>query len=98
MFKSIPTKGWRDGSVVKSSGGSSRSSGFHSQHPHDSSQTSLNPDPRDPMPSSAFQACRWSTDIHTSKRLHKIMFPTVHGTYRYSYRIEKDREEERLLM
>jgi hypothetical protein len=38
-----PERGQRDGSVVKSTGCSSRGSGFDSQHLHSSSQPSLTP-------------------------------------------------------
>jgi hypothetical protein len=39
--------GWRDGSVIKSTGCSSRGQRFDSQHPHGSLQSSLTPVPGD---------------------------------------------------
>ena len=53
----IGTQGWRDGSVVKSTGCSSRGPQFNSQHPHGSSQLSVTPASGDPTPS----------DIHAGK-------------------------------
>ena len=47
--------GWRDGSVVKSAGCSSRGFEFNSQQPHGGSQASLTPGPGDLMSFSAFQ-------------------------------------------
>jgi hypothetical protein len=43
-------KGWRDGSVVKSTPYSSRGLGFNSQHPHGGSQLSVTPVPGDLCP------------------------------------------------
>ena len=53
--------GWRDGSVVTSTGCSSRGPGFSSQQPHGSSQPPVTPVPRDLMPSSGL--CRYCTHV-----------------------------------
>jgi hypothetical protein len=42
---------WRDGSVVKSTGCSSRGPGFNSHLPHGGSQLSITPVPEDLIPS-----------------------------------------------
>lgn len=64
-------RGWRDGSVLKSSGCSSRPR-FNSQHPHGSLQQSITAFPGDLMPSSdhvVHQVCTRYTDLHAGETL-----------------------------
>lgn len=64
-------QGWRGCSAVRSTGWSSRGSGFSSHHPHHSSQPS--PVPGTPIPSSDLSRHQaytwWHTYIHVSKAL-----------------------------
>jgi hypothetical protein len=60
---------WRDASVVKSTGCSSRGPGFYPQHPQGSSQLSITPVPGNPTHSSLFhgQCIQVVTDIHADE-------------------------------
>lgn len=65
--------GWRDGFVIKSTDCSSRSPGFSSQQPDDSSQPYVFPVPGDMKPSSGLlshQTHMWCSDIHSGKTPH----------------------------
>lgn len=72
LCKKLRDRGWRGGLVVKSTGFTSRAPGCGSQHPHDSSQQSLAPVPRDLKTSSdllGHQRCTWYTDMHAVRTL-----------------------------
>ena len=59
---------WRDSSAVKNTDCSFRGPGFNSQHPHDSSQPSITPVPRDLMPSCGLpQHCTHMAHRHANK-------------------------------
>jgi hypothetical protein len=60
-------KGWRDGSVVKSTGCFSRRPGFSSQLPHSCSQPSITPISGDLMASSGLHRHTWCIYIHENK-------------------------------
>jgi hypothetical protein len=51
--------GWRDGSAVKSTGGSSRGPEFNSQHPHGGSQPSV----------MGSDALFWHAGVHADRAL-----------------------------
>ena len=63
------TQRWRNGSMLKSTGCSSRGWGFNSfQYPHGSSQPTVSPVPGNLTPSSGpweHQACKWCMYTHT---------------------------------
>ena len=64
--------GWRDGSVVKSTGCSCRGPGFASQHPHGGSELPVTPVPGDRIHSSDChrdQAHMNGTDTQAGKTL-----------------------------
>jgi hypothetical protein len=58
-IKAHQERGWRDGSVVKSAGCSSRGPEFNSQQPHGSSQLSV-------IRSGALS---WTADLHACRTL-----------------------------
>lgn len=64
--------GWRDGSVIGSTGCSEGGSGFGSYHPHGSSQLLVTSVPENLMSSfaSLSGACMWNTYMQT-KHLHR---------------------------
>jgi hypothetical protein len=70
IFKFNDMRGWRNDSVFRSVGFSSKGPGFDSQHPHDSSQLCLTSDPGGMVPFSGLykhQAYIWYTNIHAGK-------------------------------
>ena len=75
MFMENAVLGWRDGSVVKTTGCSSRRPKFCAQHPHGGPQMLVTPVPEDLIPSSglcvhqAYTLCR---DIHSGNTLTLI--------------------------
>jgi len=81
--------GWKDGSVIKSTGCSSRGFRFNSQHPCGSSQLSVIPVPGDLTPSHRY-ACRQNTNAPKIKINKLFKKEGVIGEE------EKEREENRL--
>ena len=64
--------GWREGSVVKSTG-SCPGPRFNSQHPHDGSQLPVTPVPGDPMSSSGFcEHCMHMLHRHTCRQSNRM--------------------------
>lgn len=64
-----------DGTEIKSTGCSCRSSGFDTQHPHGHSQPTVTPVPEEPTTASELfrhQAYMWHIDIHAGKTLTHI--------------------------
>lgn len=59
--------GWRDGSVIKSSGSSSRGPRFNFQHPHGSLQLSVIPGGGDLAPSHRHTTSGQNTNAHKIK-------------------------------
>ena len=89
--------------MVKSTGCSSRGSGFDSQYPNGSSQLPAIPGHADLMPSSDFywhQACMWDTDIHagrTSTHIETkkwfVFYPACGGVYFSAFKTQSITEQ-----
>jgi hypothetical protein len=83
LYKDCSRRGWRDNSMVKSTGCSSRGPGVNSQDPHGSSElsiTSITGDLTSSVGLHRYQAHTWYTDIQAK---HPYIYNTNNTNNKY---------------